>query len=82
MEVVMCIIPKCLQLNQSPPGFSAVCMANCIAQGCSDVQYFVDKVLQCALLKAIPSCGPSLSCIESKCSSEIKACLNAKCPPK
>jgi len=55
------------------------CVSNCVAQGCADVQFFVDQVLNCAIF-ALPSCGGDIQgCLFEQCSSEIAACLGATC---
>jgi hypothetical protein len=62
----------------NPPGFSVSCVANCVAQGCSDVQFFVDQVLDCAAANLV-TCGADFGCIQSACGNEFAACLGATC---
>jgi len=68
----------CIDLTQNPPNFSITCVANCVAQGCADVQFFVDQVLNCAV-ENLPTCGGDFGCIQNECAAEFSACLNANC---
>jgi hypothetical protein len=59
------------------------CVANCVAQGCSDVQFFVDQVLNCVVAH-VPDCiggggGGGLNCFQQQCQSEFAACIGANC---
>jgi hypothetical protein len=76
-EIVTCAF-QCIDLEQDPPAFSITCVANCVSQGCADVQFFVDQVLTCAV-SALPNCGGDFGCIQSECDAEIAACLGAQC---
>ena len=81
LQVVTCTL-GCIEFNTSPPKFSLTCVANCAAQGCPDVQYFVDEVVNCAIfnIQDIIGCpGSPLSCLQGSCGSEISACLGASC---
>jgi hypothetical protein len=49
-----------------------------VAQGCADVQFFVDQVLACAV-QALDTCGGDQECILDECDAEIAACLGANC---
>jgi hypothetical protein len=43
-EIVTCAIGGCIDLGGGfPPDLSLTCFANCVAQGCADVQFFVDQ---------------------------------------
>jgi hypothetical protein len=77
LEVITCAF-ACIDLMQMPPKFSLTCVSNCVAQGCADVQFFVDQVLDCAIL-ALPACGGDPTCIQKACDTEIAACIGAKC---
>jgi hypothetical protein len=77
LEIITCAF-GCVDLNQSPPDFSLTCVANCVAQGCADVQFFVDQVLDCAV-GAIGTCGGDFGCIQSECDSAFAACIGATC---
>jgi hypothetical protein len=83
-EIVLCAIGQCIDISGGfPPDFSLTCVANCVAQGCSDVQFFVDQFINCAI-GALPNCGGGgdvFMCLQGECSSEFNACLNAECPP-
>jgi hypothetical protein len=68
----------CIDLQQNPPQFSITCVANCVALGCADVQFFVDQVLNCAVTE-LPNCGPDFGCIQQACGEEFSACINANC---
>jgi hypothetical protein len=78
LEVVTCSF-QCIDLQQTPPKFSIACVANCVAQGCADVQFFVDQVLNCAI-GALPTCGGNFGCIQQACSTQFAACIAATCP--
>jgi hypothetical protein len=61
------------------PTVSLVCVANCAAQGCADVQFFVDQAVTC-LIQNIDQCsGDIMSCFQRVCRSEFRACLAARC---
>jgi hypothetical protein len=79
LEVVGCAL-QCLDLQAIPPKFSVTCVANCVAKGCSDVQFFVDQVLNCVVLH-IPDCGGGggVGCFQDKCQAEFAACIGATC---
>jgi hypothetical protein len=82
LEVVGCAV-KCIDLQMNPPGFSVTCVANCVAQGCSDVQFFVDQVLNCVVAH-LPECiggggGGGIGCFMDKCQSQFAACIGANC---
>ena len=53
LEVVTCAF-GCVDLSVDPPSFQIGCLGQCIAQGCADVQFFVQQVLDCAI---IPGAG-------------------------
>jgi hypothetical protein len=84
-QIVTCAL-GCIELNQDPPKFSITCVANCVAKGCADVQFFVDQTLNCAVLNindladCISGPGSAISCVQQYCGSEVAACLNATCP--
>jgi hypothetical protein len=77
IEVVGCAF-KCIDLTQVPPKFSLTCVANCVSQGCADVQFFVDQVLDCAI-QALPTCGADFGCVQTECDAEVAACIGATC---
>ena len=80
LEVVNCAL-GCLDLGSLPPKFSLSCIANCTAQGCADVQYFVDEFINCAIAN-IGNClgdGGGIGCIQKACDAELAACIGAKC---
>jgi hypothetical protein len=65
------------------PNFSFSCIANCQAQGCADVQFFVDEFINCAITN-IGDClggggGGVIGCIQKQCDAELAACIGAKC---
>jgi hypothetical protein len=60
------------------PNVSVSCVANCVALGCPNVQFFVDQFFGCAL-DNIGECD-SISCIMRECREEAQACLMATCP--
>ena len=70
---------KCINTNTQPPTVSVSCVANCLAQGCPDTQFFFDQAFNCAVLKGLPKCGGNIQCIMQVCSSEITACLGSSC---
>ena len=65
-------------MNANPPKFSVTCVANCVALGCADVQFFVDQVLSCAMIH-LGECGSDFGCLQKYCDSEIAACIAAHC---
>lgn len=80
-QIVTCAL-GCVQLDKDPPEFSVSCVANCVAQGCPDVQFFVDQALTCAFLNLdeIANCnGSILECAQQSCGPEMNACLGATC---
>jgi hypothetical protein len=81
LQVVTCAL-GCVQLGgMGPPMFSASCVANCVAQGCAKVQFFVDQVLNCAI-QNIGQCrgkGGVFNCIMQVCGPELSACLGSTC---
>ncbi|NUQ76022.1 MAG: hypothetical protein HUU21_20980, partial [Polyangiaceae bacterium] len=77
LEIVFCAL-QCIDLEQEPPQFSIACVANCVALGCADVQFFVDQVLTCAVT-VIPECGGDAGCIQKECDEEFAACIGATC---
>jgi hypothetical protein len=77
LEVVNCSL-GCIDLQQDPPDFNVGCVANCIAAGCADVQFFVNQMLQCAI-QQLGECGGDPDCILGECSSELAACIGANC---
>jgi hypothetical protein len=77
LEVVTCAF-GCIDLMQDPPSFQLGCLGQCIAQGCADVQFFVQEFVDCAIL-AIGTCGGDFGCIQSECSNQFAACLGAFC---
>jgi hypothetical protein len=65
----------CIMLGSTPPMISIQCVGDCVASGCAQANYFFDQTIQC-FIDNVGSCGgASLSCLMSKCSSEITACL-------
>jgi len=78
LEVVGCAL-QCIDITKNPPQFSVACVANCVAQGCADVQFFVDQVLNCVVSK-LPQCGPNFGCLQNACGPEFAACIAATCP--
>ena len=81
LEVVGCAI-QCIDLQAFPPAFSVTCVANCVAPGCADVQFFVDQVLNCVVAH-LPECigggGGGVGCFMDKCQPEFAACIGATC---
>ena len=78
IEIVTCAL-NCIDLNMNPPGISLSCAANCVALGCSNVQFFVDQVLNCAVAN-LGTCGGDFGCIQTQCDAEFAACIGATCP--
>jgi hypothetical protein len=87
-EVIDCTL-ECIDFDSLPPSFSLTCSANCTAQSCSDVQFFVDQWFNCAI-GALFQCAISgdcfggepedcLNCINAECEEEQSACLEAEC---
>jgi hypothetical protein len=81
MDVLLCTM-SCIR-----PTFSLSCAANCAAQGCADVQFFVDQAVMC-IVRNIQHCdlfggggpGPDLlNCFMQYCSAEFAACVGATC---
>jgi hypothetical protein len=73
----------CIDLQATPPSFSLTCVSNCVAEGCPNVQFFVDQVINCAI-SALPQCiggggGGVFGCIMNQCSSQFSACIGATC---
>ena len=68
----------CIDPSTNPPQFSITCVANCVALGCADVQFFVDQVLTCAI-GVLPQCGGDFDCIQTECGEELAACIGAHC---
>ncbi|XXY44150.1 hypothetical protein WME91_29500 [Sorangium sp. So ce269] len=77
LEVTTCAF-QCVDLEQSPPTVSLACVSNCVAQGCADVQFFVNQVLTCALA-SLPVCNSDFGCVQEQCATEIAACIGATC---
>jgi hypothetical protein len=71
---------KCIQLNSNPPSVSVSCVANCLAEGCPDTQFFFDQAFNCAIVQAFGGCGGDFNCIQQACATEIAACLGSTCP--
>ncbi len=70
----------CIELMSTPPMVSFTCIADCVAQACADVRFFVDQVVNCAISQ-IGTCS-DFDCIMRECGTEIAACLTApRCPP-
>ncbi len=65
-------------MGSFPPSFSVTCVANKVALGCADVQFFIDQVLNCAV-GALATCGGDPGCIQDECDSELAACIGATC---
>ena len=78
-QVVTCAL-KCFNLQQDPPQISATCLAQCVALGCSDVQFFVDQVLNCAIFKFADGTCNEPDCVLEACKNEVAVCLGATCP--
>jgi hypothetical protein len=78
LEIVTSILTECINLNGFPPQFSVTCVANKVALGCADVQFFIDQVLNCAVA-SLPLCGGDPGCIQSECDAEFAACIGATC---
>ena len=84
LQTVTCAF-GCINMNggNGVPQFSATCLANCIADGCPNVQFFVDQVLNCAV-GAFPMCkgqgqGQIFSCVQNLCGTAFAACFGATC---
>jgi hypothetical protein len=77
LEIVLCAF-QCIDTSADPPQFSIACVANCVALGCADVQFFVDQVLTCAV-SVLPTCGGDFDCIQAECGEEFAACIGATC---
>jgi hypothetical protein len=87
MDVLMCAV-GCFQ-----PMPSLTCIGNCSAQGCADVQFFVDQAMMC-MMQNIQHClhviiggggvdvGELFQCMQQYCSAEFSACIAAECPPQ
>jgi hypothetical protein len=76
IEIVTCAF-TCIDFAGNPPKFSLSCVAQCVALGCADVQFFVDQVVNCAIM-SLGSCM-DLNCIMAECGDEITACIGATC---
>jgi hypothetical protein len=82
-ESFTCVI-GCIGFGMGgPPMVNLACIANCVADGCADTQYFLNQAVNCALDSIIGggdagSCM-SPSCIETVCGPQIAACLGATC---
>jgi hypothetical protein len=87
-EVIDCTL-GCIEFDSFPPGISLTCTANCAAQSCSDVQFFVDQWFNCAV-GALVQCamsgecfggdqGGCLDCVNGECQAERDACVAAEC---
>jgi hypothetical protein len=70
---------KCANLQTNPPQVSLSCVANCLALGCPDTQFFFDQAFNCAVFKGLPKCGGNFMCLQQECDAEIAACLGATC---
>ena len=70
---------KCIKFDQDPPDFSLSCVANCLAEGCADTQYFFDQAFRCAVLEGVEKCRGDVGCIMKVCDSEIAACIGSQC---
>jgi len=77
-ETLTCAL-KCVDIQANPPTFSLSCVANCLAEGCANAQYFADQAVDCAVTAAIGGCGGDFNCIQKQCSSQIAACLGSSC---
>jgi hypothetical protein len=77
IQSLQCAI-GCVDVNAVPPTFSAVCIANCVAETCADAQVFVNQTLTCAVTN-FAVCGTDFNCIQKACSSQIAACIGATC---
>src|SRR5262249_41579030 len=77
IEIVTCAF-GCIDLTANPPEFSFTCVADCTSQGCADVQFFVDQVINCAVGALFTGCA-DLTCIQDECSSQLAACIGATC---
>ena len=71
---------KCIDAKTQPPTVSVSCVADCLAEGCPDTQFFFDQAFNCAIQAAFGGCGGDFNCIMKQCSTEIAACLGATCP--
>ena len=80
-ESLTCAI-ACIDLKGNPPTVSISCVANCLAEGCAQAQYFANQAFNCILDAALFGDGGcrSLTCLQAQCSNEIAACLGSSCP--
>jgi hypothetical protein len=72
----------CIDLMMTPPSVSVSCLANCVAEGCADTQFFFDQAFNCVIDAALFGDGGSchdIMCLESQCGPQIAACLGAVC---
>ena len=70
---------KCVQLGSNPPNVSISCVANCLALGCPDTQFFFDPAAYFGIQKGFGKCGGDFNCIQKECGTEIAACLGSTC---
>jgi hypothetical protein len=75
-QVLFCAF-GCFDFAGPTPDISFTCVSNCVAQGCADVQFFVDEAINCAIAEFI-TCG-DLACVQRECAEEFQACLRARC---
>ncbi len=71
---------KCIDTKTKPPNVSLSCLANCVALGCPNTQFFLDQAVNCAIGAAFGQCGGDFNCISKACGTEIAACLGSTCP--
>jgi hypothetical protein len=77
-QMLTCAIP-CINLMSKPPAPSLTCVADCVARGCPDAQFFFDQAFQC-FINNIGKCGAKFSCLQQQCMTEVNACIASKCP--
>ncbi len=79
-EIVTCIF-GCFNLDERPPDISLVCIGDCSARGCADVQFFVDEVTACAIQNVFGGGARGLAEVFRVCADELNACYAVSCPP-
>lgn len=73
-----CTLNDCVDRSTDPPSLTLECVANCLAQACSDSQPATDEMMSCTV-DNFGACAGSDSCINERCSVELSACVDAVC---
>lgn len=78
LQVMGCALNDCVERSTDPPSLGIECVANCLAQTCSDSQLATDEMMNCTVTN-FGACAASNSCINERCSVELSACVAAVC---